>query len=337
MARKNLLANVTASLNAENTETQPETANEVRASYTKRGASRSMIQSLDELAENSLRMFDGQTVVSLDPNMLDGSFIADRIGDDDDEFSQLRTAIQQSGQFSPITVRPHPDETGRYMIVFGHRRARVARELGIPVKAVVKPLADIEHIIAQGQENTARANLSFIEKALFARKLLAAGMSKDVVKLALTVDDSLLSRMLSVSEVVPDNVIDALGAAKGIGRDRWEELKKAVLNPVAALQASELVRGDEFTGAATPDEKFRVLLNALKRAGQGAKRAKVMATPKSWQSEDNTLSATVKYSGKTATIALSKANGSQFADWIGENMHDLYSRFMQTKQQKSGD
>ena len=57
------------------------------------------------------------------------------------------------------------------MIVFGHRRARVARDLGINVRAVVKPLADIEHVIAQGQENTARADLSFIEKSLFARKL----------------------------------------------------------------------------------------------------------------------------------------------------------------------
>ena len=57
------------------------------------------------------------------------------------------------------------------MIVFGHRRAKVARDLGINVRAVVKPLADIEHVIAQGQENTARADLSFIERALFAQKL----------------------------------------------------------------------------------------------------------------------------------------------------------------------
>src|SRR5690606_15982500 len=96
------------------------------------------------------------------------------------------------------------------------------------VKAVVKPLADIEHVIAQGQENTARADLTFIEKALFARKLLVSGMSKDTAKTALSIDDTLLSRMLSVVETVPDEVLIALGAAKGIGRDRWEELKKLV-------------------------------------------------------------------------------------------------------------
>ncbi|MGO4841659.1 ParB/RepB/Spo0J family partition protein, partial [Rhizobiaceae sp. 2RAB30] len=120
--------------------------------YAKRGASRSMLQSLDEMAENTLRMLDGETIVSLDPADLDGSFVADRIGENDEEYTQLREAIERSGQASPILVRPHPNDDGRYMIVFGHRRAKVARELGIQVKAVIKPLADLEHVIAQGQE-----------------------------------------------------------------------------------------------------------------------------------------------------------------------------------------
>ena len=64
------------------------------------------------------------------------------------------------------------------MIVFGHRRAKVARDLGDAVRAVVKPLADIDHVIAQGQENTARADLSFIEKSLFAG-IIESGMTKE--------------------------------------------------------------------------------------------------------------------------------------------------------------
>ena len=48
---------------------------------------------------------------------------------------------------------PTRDARGRYMIVFGHRRTRVAKELGVPVRAVVKKLEEIAHIIAQGQEN----------------------------------------------------------------------------------------------------------------------------------------------------------------------------------------
>ncbi|RWP91843.1 plasmid partitioning protein RepB, partial [Mesorhizobium sp.] len=213
MARKNLLASVTASI-------APARDSEARADYAKRGASRSMMQSLDEMAENSMRLLDGETVVSLDPALVSASFVSDRIEESDEEYRELREAIRTSGQASPILVRPHPEISGRYMIVFGHRRAKVARDLGIRV--VVKPMADIAHVITQGQENTARADLSFIEKALFAKKLADSGMTKDTLKAALTVDDTLLSRMLSVAETVPDAVLDAVGAAKGVGRDRWE-------------------------------------------------------------------------------------------------------------------
>jgi len=76
------------------------------------------------------------------------------------------------------------------MIVFGHRRARVPRT-SHPRSAVVKNLEDIAHIVMQGQENTARANLSFIEKALFGKKLREMGQSKETIKAALTVDDTL--------------------------------------------------------------------------------------------------------------------------------------------------
>ena len=151
---------------------------------------------------------------------------------------RVRDAIKENGQSTPILVRPHPQRDGRYMIVFGHRRASVARELGVPVRAVVKNIEDIAHIIAQGQENTARANLSFIEKALFAKKLLGMGQSKDTIKSALMIDDTLLSRMLSVAETIPPAVVEAIGAAKSVGRDRWEELKKLVMDPASAELAS---------------------------------------------------------------------------------------------------
>ena len=136
MARKDLLASVTASLTREH---PVHTVSQARTDYAKRGASRSMMQSLDELAENSVRMLDGETVVMIDPEELDASFITDRIGEEDEEYRDLREAIRTSGQSTPILVRPHPHASGRYMIVFGHRRAKVARDLGMLVRAVVKP------------------------------------------------------------------------------------------------------------------------------------------------------------------------------------------------------
>lgn len=329
MARKHLLASVAASMGGEKGGLT-HSASEARSQYAMRGASRSMVQSLDEMAENSLRMFDGETVVSLDPALLDGSFVADRIGDNDEEYRQLREAIRRSGQSTPILVRPHPDDTQRYMIVFGHRRAKVARELGTSVRAVVKPLADIEHVLAQGQENTARADLSFIEKALFARKLLDSGMTKDVVKSALTIDDTLLSRMSSVAEAVPEAVLQAVGAAKGVGRDRWEDLKKIVQIPANATKAVEFVTTEGFATAQANDEGFNVLLNFLKPA-KAPKKARASAAPNVWAADDRSVCVSVKKTQKKALIAVEATDGSRFADFITGQLDSLYEAFRRSE------
>lgn len=334
MARKNLLSNITATLNQENLapEIKPSDA---RLEYTKRGASRSMMQSLDDLAETSLRMLDGETVVSIDPADLDGSFIADRIGENDEEYQTLREAIRLSGQSTPILVRPHPDDTKRYMIVFGHRRAKVARDLGVNVRAVIKPLADIEHVIAQGQENTARADLSFIEKALFSRKLLQSGMSKEIVKAALTVDDTLLSRMLSVADVVPDDVLEALGAAKGVGRDRWEELKKTVLNPSIATRAQEIVKTADFR---LSEEPFSFILNALRQQDKKG-RNKTPSTSRAnvWATDDKSVSVASKATPKSMTMEFSNSKGKAFGEWISSRLNGLYDEFNKSNTTETGE
>jgi ParB family chromosome partitioning protein len=328
MARKNLLASVTASIN-------PVRDSEVRAEYARRGASRSMMQSLDEMAENSMRLLDGETVVGLDPDLLEGSFVTDRIGDGNEEYRELREAIRASGQATPILVRPHPENSSRYMIVFGHRRAKIAKDLGIKVRAVVKPLDDIAHVIAQGQENTARDNLSFIEKALFAKKLADRGMSKETITAALTVDDTLLSRMLSVAETVPAVVLEAMGAAKGVGRDRWEDLKKLVQIPANAVRAVEFVASEEF-GAAQMDERFNLLLRFL-RSSKRPKKKGTGPKAKSWALAGKSVTVTTKDTGKAFTLALKAQDASRFGAYLSDNLEQLYRTFREVEGIKTGD
>src|SRR4051794_14635231 len=111
--------------------------------YAVRGASRSIMQSFEELSKSS--------VVDLDPAMVDTSFVADRLDEDDEAYQELFQAIRERGQDSPILVRPHPEHSGRFQTVFGHRRVKVARQLGRPVRAVIKKMGDEDHVIAQGQ------------------------------------------------------------------------------------------------------------------------------------------------------------------------------------------
>jgi ParB family chromosome partitioning protein len=213
------------------------------------------------------------------------------------------------------------------MIVFGHRRARVARELGHKVKAVIKPLADLEHILSQGQENSARANLSFIERVLFAARLEALGFEREAIQAALTIDYQTLSKMLTIPKAIPEAILLAIGPAKGIGRDRWLELRKLIEIPGKQNAAEELMETDAFN-AASSSERFEQLYGYLKGARQKKSVTKAALRPGStWTASDKSVSATIKQNGKSATLALGAANGPRFAEWLSRNLDTLYASF----------
>ncbi|MGV8856736.1 MAG: plasmid partitioning protein RepB [Devosia sp.] len=321
MARKNLLASVTG---------QPSSKvdGDSRADYTRRGASRSMMVSIDEMAENAKRMSAGETIVSLDPAIIDSSFVADRIDDDPSDFSVLLEAIREHGQNTPVLVRPHPTSAGRYMIVFGHRRTRVAKELGIPVKAIIKQLPDIAHVVAQGQENTARANLSFVEKALYARKLLIMGHEKATIRSALSLDETLLSRMLSVAETISPLIFEALGPCRAVGRDRWEELKKAVSDPKVSDQAERTVQTEEFRTTPVADQ-FGYLLQQLAKWRRKSPKAKT--TVGTWMAQDETVKAVFSGSAKAFSLKLSAPRSGEFGRYLSENLEEFYDVFLASK------
>src|SRR5690606_25679438 len=84
----------------------------------------------------------GQTIIELDPTLVDGSFVVDRLGVDAEDTSSLVAQIKEHGQQVPILVRPHPETEGRYQVAYGHRRLAAAKDLGLRVKAVVRDLTD---------------------------------------------------------------------------------------------------------------------------------------------------------------------------------------------------
>ncbi|MBR7652608.1 plasmid partitioning protein RepB [Brucella oryzae] len=323
MARKNIFESVMRDEPAAEQATQP-----VENVSRRFGAAKSLSASIDELAKQAAQKLDGETIVELDPVDLDVSFVADRLPEtNDDEYQELLEAIRERGQDSPILVRPHPGTSGRYMIVFGHRRARVARELGIKVKAVIKPLADLEHVLSQGQENSARANLSFIERVFFAARLEALGFEREAIQAALTVDYQTLSKMLTIPKAVPEHILLAIGPAKGIGRDRWLELRKLIEIPGKKDAAEELLATSTFERASSVN-RFEQLYGYLKGGKQKKPVTKAALRPgTSWTASDKSVSAVIKQNGKSATLALSAANGPRFADWLSRNLDELYASF----------
>ncbi|MEK1888373.1 MAG: plasmid partitioning protein RepB [Phyllobacterium sp.] len=313
MARKDIFSSV---MNPAPLKTEDNDA----VNYVVGGASRSIKSSFEELAKAS--------VVELDPDLIDGSFIADRIEEDDEAFQELLTAVRERGQDSPVLVRPHPSAAGRYQVVFGHRRVRVAKQLDRQVRAVVRALDDQDHVIAQGQENAARSNLSFIERALFAKRLGDFGYDQSVVKSALALDATTFSKMQSVAHHIPEDIILAIGPARATGRDRWWQLSKLLEIPGNQEEARALVASGDFANQ-TGDARFARLLDFLSKA----KRAPKTFTPrtKAWASEDKSLRANITDSGKAFTLALKAKNASRFGAYIEGRLEELYRAFQEAE------
>jgi len=329
MARKDLLKSVLG-------DTDDAKPGAERSSYAMRGASKSMKVSIDNLAENSKRLLEGETIVEVDPALVDVSFVSDRLSGDDEAFDELKGSIAASGQDTPVLLRPHPETSGRYMVVFGHRRVRAARALERPVRAVIKDIDDVAHVLAQGQENTARADLSFIEKALFAKNLRDLGQGKDVIEQALTIDGTLLSRMLSVAGTVPAHFITAIGPAKQIGRDRWEDFKK-LMTEKDNQKVADRVLADESFEELDSDTRFEILHSKMAEAGRAPKRrsAKAASAKRTWTAGEGRIKGVIGRSGRAYTISLTSKDSADFGTFLSENLDQLYADFLAQAEETS--
>ncbi|MEO1141553.1 MAG: plasmid partitioning protein RepB [Pseudomonadota bacterium] len=325
MARKGLLSAVMGDQTG-----QEAPATENRSSYALKGASRNMKASIDSLAEDAKKLMEGETIVEIDPQLIDGSFVADRLDSDAQEYDELKQSIASGRQETPVLLRPHPEDANRYMIVFGHRRVRVAMELGRTVRAVVKDIDHEAHVLAQGQENTARADLSFIEKAMFAKRLADLQFDKEVIQSALTVDATLLSRMLSVSQKIAPQIIEAIGAAKSVGRDRWEEFKKLAIVPDNTRRLMEIIQTPEFTALDT-DKRFERLLRELKTSGNASHRTKPKPQKETWTAGEGRIKGVIGRSGKAFNISLTAEDAGGFGEYLSKNLDQLYNEFSRNR------
>lgn len=329
MARKNPFANL---MDDHEDEKRPV------LDYTVKGASKSIISSIDEIAARADKLLEGQTVVDIEPGLIDQSFVRDRLEEDLQDYQDLMNAIRDHGQESPILLRPHPKAIGRYMVVFGHRRLKIAKALGRKVRAVIREMDDQAHVVAQGQENSARANLSFIEKAMFAGTLSRLNYDGDhqTVMAALSIDRATLSKMLSVVSI-PDVILEAVGPARGVGRDRWYELKLLIEKPSERARALAYVADPGFLEANSSDERFNRLLSHLK-AGKRSRVTKPVQS-RQWASSDRRVAADMRSDGKNFTLALKAKDGAAFGEFLSAQLASLYAAYLQQgeKQQDQGD
>jgi ParB family transcriptional regulator, chromosome partitioning protein len=178
--------------------------------------------------------------LEIDPALVSPSPFPDRLPDDDPAaFEALKQTMIEDGQKVPVELRRHPSRPGHYQLVYGHRRWRAAQELGVKLKAFVSELSDRDMVMAQGIENAARQDLSWIEKALFAWQMEQSGIKARDIRAALVVDDPEVARFRAACRTLGVDMIRLIGRAPRAGRPRWGELVAAVAARPELLQKME--------------------------------------------------------------------------------------------------
>ncbi|EJN06771.1 plasmid partitioning protein RepB [Phyllobacterium sp. YR531] len=296
------------------------------------GAISAMGSSLQEMAEGAKaaarlqdQLASGEAVISLDPSTVEGSTIADRLPTTiDPKFDQLKASIAENGQQVPILVRPHPETAGRYQVAYGRRRLRAAADLGREVSAIVRNLTDRELVVAQGRENLDRADLSFIEKALFALRLEAAGFDRATITAALSTDKSDVSRYIAVARSIPEKLAIQIGPAAKAGRSRWIALAENLEKPKDLDAVETILESDRFK-IADSDTRFALIFNAVsKRPAKPSRKVKAWTTP-----EGKTVARIQQEPGRTALI-FDEKRAPLFGEYVADQLNRLYAQFLET-------
>lgn len=261
----------------------------------------------------------GASIITIDPDLIDASPIVDRFHEaDDPTYEALKASIAQRGQEIPILVRPL--KSGRYQSAYGHRRVRVARELGLSVKAIVRELTDEDLIVAQGVENAAREDLSFIERAFFAARLEDSGYERSVIQEALAIDRAEASKLIAVARAVPTDIAEAIGRAPKVGRGRWQALADALKDEAALERTRSVIHDPQFRGAS--DDRFLATLKAATATPVEAKLTRTVFC------RDKPV-AKVQETAKDIRVTLSREGG--FARYLMEQLPDLFEAFERSR------
>lgn len=278
-----------------------------------------------ERENDELRDFiaKGSVVVDLDPCLIDPSPISDRFEDEDStHFDLLCRSIAERGQEVPVLVRQNPHDPDRYQTAYGHRRIRAARVLRRPVRAIVRVLSDEDLVVSQGLENSAREDLTFIERAMFALRLERAGYGRDVGTKALSVDKPELSKLLTVARTVPPEVINVIGRAPKVGRLRWQALANAIARDeyiVGRLRRRAI--DEDFIKMSSDDRFIEILRTATGR------RSYNLGAERSILDSDGVPIASMVYRGRNMRLTLNPELGESFAAYLEFRLPSLVESY----------
>lgn len=120
---------------------------------------------------------------------------------DDVPLQELAETVRERGVKTPISLRPHPQDAGRYMINHGARRYRASQIAG---KTTIPAYVDPDHNATdQVIENVHRDNLKPREIAEHIRREMATGKRKNVIAKELGKSPQYVSHYVAFLDLPP--------------------------------------------------------------------------------------------------------------------------------------
>ena len=263
----------------------------------------------------------------LDPSLIDDWGPKDRLDgftavnseDDGDGFETLKSSIKDGGQQVPVLVRRAGTE-GRFEIIYGRRRLRACRELGLKVRANVQDLDDATALLAKGLENAARRNLSFYEKARFAAVIRAAGHDTKTIRQVLSLSASGLSHLTKVTDNIPDDVGDQIGAAPKSGRPKWTALAEAFVSKKVNASSSFAILSKLSTELSSDDRLEQLMREITRRGARPSEGKEVTPVP----------GVTIKWGRGSIAMSIKRAGeNAAFAEWLDRELQNIIKKSYQ--------
>lgn len=237
----------------------------------------------------------------------------------DGEVHDLAESIKLNGQQVPVLLRPSREHDGKFEVIYGRRRILACREAGLPVKALIRTMDDGQALLAKGLENSARTDLSFYERARFAKAIAEQGYGNEELMQALSISKNSLSQLNRTTKHVPDGVGDLIGAAPKSGRPKWDALSDAFRNRLIDAQSAKRALS-EMPDDMNSDDRLSYLLNVFGSSKTKTKPAK----PKERKIKTGV---TMKSNDKAVTLSIKREAGSAaFAAWLEDNIEELVKR-----------
>ncbi len=257
---------------------------------------------------------DTNLIVAWGPkDRLDIELTAVNNAEPNESIQDLASSIAEAGQQVPVLLRPSKERDGHFEVIYGQRRILACRQLGIPVRALIRTLDDTDALMAKGLENAGRAELSYYERVRFAQAILEQGYSRAEVCQALAISKNTLSQLERINRLVPCAVGEAIGAAPGAGRPKWTSLatafEKEQLTEKAALGV--LGRSSELES----DGRLELVLKEIGKRGKQERSIE----------ERSPLPGVQIKSGKSGlSLSVKRAgDNTQFANWLDQNLDQL--------------